>query len=66
MRTFHGLQRPADGEAGPPRRPPRALFVFTDGGGRLVLDSLQEMDRLQAVLEERLGTAGEPEAGGSL
>ena len=66
MRAFHGLQRPAAGEAGRERRAPRALFVFSDSGRRLVLDSLQGMDRLQARLEERLGSAGPPDEKDSL
>jgi hypothetical protein len=60
MRAFHGLQRPAGGEAGGERRAPRALFLFPDSGRRLVLDSLQDMDRLQARLEECLRASGAP------
>jgi hypothetical protein len=66
IRAFHGIARPAAGEPGRERRPPRALFVFPDSGRRLVLDSLQGMDRLQACLEERLGPARPPEEKDSL
>jgi hypothetical protein len=66
MRAFHGLPRPAGGEGGGERSVPRALFVFPDAGPRLVLDSLQEMDRLRACLEERMEAAMPPEGRESL
>jgi hypothetical protein len=52
VRPFHGPLR--SGVAPEPGRGPRALFVSPDAGRRWVLDSLQGMERLQALLEARL------------